>query len=401
MKRFSRAFTQLIPVVLLIQALMVVYLIREVKAVKSSSKKLKKMYVSNFTKQGHLVQELLFSFEKTFKTMEFPPVIKHVPLADEEGIVLAVHPVDIPGVAAPYNASLIAEADRYFLFFRYDTPVLGNQYIPFHTNIGCTELDAQFHPTDQGFSRIETHSRFSEDPRVVQTNGGHFLVYNDLVQDPNTKHKSLRRAMWVANLDLQQKKINYSTCLDRHICPVEKNWMPFAGDGEGLHFIYSITPHEILNVALPQKGQITSEIPHRQQPILSQEDWPTQWGIPRGGTPAQLVDGEYLTFFHSAAEDHRGLRWYFMGAYTFKATAPYEITRISPYPILFKGIYDSPHENTSNKRIRSIYPAGFVVKNTDGKDLIHLSCGENDSKVKIVTLDKEALLKSLKKVVRN
>ena len=33
-----------------------------------------------------------------------------------------------------------------------------------------------------------------------------------------------------------------------------------------------------------------------------------------------------------------------------------------------------------------------------GKQLIHLACGENDAAVKIVTLDQEVLLRSLKKV---
>jgi hypothetical protein len=38
------------------------------------------------------------------------------------------------------------------------------------------------------------------------------------------------------------------------------------------------------------------------------------------------------------------------------------------------------------------------VENRDGQDLIHLSCGENDSAIKILTFDKEALLKTLKPI---
>ncbi len=388
---------QFVRVVLLVQVFMVFYLIFEVKEIKKSSKKLQKSYAVSTIKQGKLAQELLFSFAESFKPLELPAILKHVPFADAQGIVLSTKKVEIPGVTAPYNASLIAEKDRYFLFFRYDTPVIGKEYIPFYPNIGCAELDENFQPTNQGFSRIETHSRFSEDPRVIQVHDQYYLVYNDLVQNPKLKHKNLRRAMWVANLDLEKKKINYKTCLDRRLCHIEKNWMPFAGKDDGLHFIYSITPHEILNVA-PDKGVIHISAASTKQNLLSEEDWPAQWGLPRGGTPAQLVDGEYLAFFHSATEDHRGIVWYLMGAYTFKATEPHEITRISPYPILFKGIYDSPHENTAEKRIRAIYPAGFVLKSQEGRDVIHVSCGENDSRVKIVTMDKEALLKSLKPI---
>ena len=85
-----------------------------------------------------------------------------------------------------------------------------------------------------------------------------------------------------------------------------------------------------------------------------------------------------------------------MGAYTFTSSSPFKITRISPYPILFKGVYDTPHQVFANSKVRSIYPAGFICEHREGKELIHVSCGENDSGMKIISMDKNALLASLK-----
>jgi hypothetical protein len=47
---------------------------------------------------------------------------------------------------------------------------------------------------------------------------------------------------------------------------------------------------------------------------------------------------------------------------------------------------------------RVIFPAGFAVEKRPEGDLIHVSCGENDSGIKIVSFRKEALFKSLKKL---
>ena len=94
----------------------------------------------------------------------------------------------------------------------------------------------------------------------------------------------------------------------------------------------------------------------------------------------------------------RSRPWYAMGAYTFETKAPYRITSISTAPILFKGIYDTPVKNTASSKKKSIYPAGITLAKEDGKEVVHVSCGENDSTVKVITFYKEELLKSLKQV---
>ena len=77
-----------------------------------------------------------------------------------------------------------------------------------------------------------------------------------------------------------------------------------------------------------------------------------------------------------------------MGAYTFEKQPPFRITKISKYPIVCK--------ETKNKKI--VFPCGFVVDHKEDRDRIHLSYGENDNKAKIMSLDKQTLMQSMKEV---
>ena len=330
-------------------------------------------------KNSALVMDLNLALDQRFGPQRLPYALAQLPTAEEMGIVLSVKTIDLP--VKPYNASLTQKEGTNFLVFRYDVPIDGDPKMPYRPHIGCVELDPNFSPRAASFSPIDTQSNFSEDPRIFHNGDHYFLVFNEPV--PNTKRL---RGMRMGEIDLTQKTLSPIISLNIHSRRVEKNWSPFVYKGKS-HFIYSINPHRILEYPSLQPANLGAES------LLSEADWPRAlWGTPRGGTPAQLVDGEYLSFFHSAFEDPRGIIWYTMSAYTFEAAPPFRITRISPHPITFRGIYDSPHREIANAQVRCLYPAGFV---TDG-DKIHLSCGENDSAVKIITIDTKALLKSLK-----
>ena len=330
-----------------------------------------------------LLSELNFTVEQRFDCQQLPHALARLPKADEQGIVLSIKTISIPSAIVPYNASLIAQESGYQLFFRYDLPLAGKSKVPFYSHIGYVKLDHNFDLREPQLHTIETHSNFSEDPRVFQNGERCFLVFNDVIANGNRP-----RSMWMGELDEEQKVLNSIRTLAPNPTRTEKNWSPFVYEGEP-YFVYSINPHQILKYPSMLPMNLGSES------MLSDLDWPSNiWGVLRGGTPAQLVDGEYLAFFHSAFGDRKGIGWYVMGAYTFEATPPFRITSISPYPILFKDIYNSPLQNTANPRIRCLYPAGFVCD----QGLIHVSCGENDSAVKIITMDKKALLNSLKRV---
>lgn len=365
------------------------YLKKEVKSLYKTVKR-NKLFYKNIKKGVKTSMPLL-------GRVTIPSYIQNIPLANNTGLVVSSKKVKIRGVDAPYNASIIKKAgsQNYLLFFRYD--VMDDRSVHgYFTYIGCAELDKNFNQTEDEFKIIDTSSSYSEDPRVVFIGDELFLTYNDFMQD-NKKG----RAIYIANLDKKSLKVKYKTNLDMHLQPIEKNWIPFEYVGKNgkptLHFEYYLNPHKIIKLDDPSVNNIT----HLTFPNISTYQhlyWPYEWGVLRGGTSVKKVDGKYLGFFHSSFIVENKFSWYIMGAYTFDSKPPFNMTSISHYPILFDGIYDSPIMNTASPSKRVIFPCGFVVENRDGRDLIHISCGENDCAVKIVTLDKEKLFASMKKL---
>ena len=116
----------------------------------------------------------------------------------------------------------------------------------------------------------------------------------------------------------------------------------------------------------------------------------------RGGTPGLLIDKEYLAFFHCskgmATQQSEGkmMTHYFMGAYTYSASPPFALTRVSPKPIIGKNFYNGPMHNTW-KPLRVVFPCGFVF---DQKH-IWIVYGRQDHETWVVKLDRNAFFKSL------
>jgi predicted GH43/DUF377 family glycosyl hydrolase len=304
-----------------------------------------------------------------------PAPLRRLPSVDA-----VVHVVQIEGVLAPYNASLIRRGDGYLLFFRYDTRV-EHPIRPYFTHIGCALLGNRFEQIGE-FVTIDTKSNFSEDPRALSLGDKIVLSYNDFLPD-----QYVQRSIRYAILDIETLQTQQVRNLHIHKQNIEKNWTPFSYGGS-LYFEYFITPREVLKVA--QLGEDGVEFfPQAWQRL----PWPVKWGMPRGGTPACVIDDRYLAFFHSSFVAE-GITWYVMAAYTFSAHPPFQLTAISAHPILFRGIYDSAILNTAPLNQYSVFPAGLVVED----DLIHISLGENDSAVKIVTLNREEIMSNLKGV---
>ncbi len=320
----------------------------------------------------------LFSDSEVLLPVEF----YQIPFADQEKIVLGVKEVAIRQVDAPYNAALTKnEKGEYLLFFRYDIKEKGSFN---HNYIAVVELDEKLEQKSN-FKPIDIRSEFGNDPRVIKNHSQFFLVYNDTFSS-NPKD----RIMKIAEIDLSDYQLKYITGLDRRLKPTEKNWVPFhfcGGASDEVCFIYSIQPYDVLKLENTRENNLK-----KLMEISRIDPFPWSWGPPRGGTPAELVNGEYLTFFHSSFKDWYGRRWYAMGAFTFEAKPPFKITAVSPHPILFDGIYTSPHLNGASNKLRCIFPSGLLITE-DGKLLV--SCGENDSSVKIITFDQDALLNSL------
>lgn len=324
-----------------------------------------------------------------------PPEFDHIPLSNN-GLVLEVKKLDVRNVVAPYNPALIEHEDGYLVFFRYD--IVKQMHLNlYNTYIGCAELDKDLKQTEKEFITLDMKSEFAEDPRVMRHNGNLSLIYNSLVPA-----KFYSRAMHIAEVDLNNKAASKIEKIDLHLSKVEKNWAPFtykADDGtETIHFEYQVLqPRQILKYTSSDTPEWV-ESPASKDLDKWCEKWAKKWGQPLGGTSARLVDDEYLSFFHSKFKAKDGVWWYVMGAYTFEAKPPFRVTGVSTHPILFDGIYETPALNTASPDKYVIFPCGFAVEEKSGKTLIHLGCGENDSSIKIVTFDKDALVKNLQKI---
>lgn len=311
-----------------------------------------------------------------------PSKLKEIPFADQSGIVTKVTRVTLPGIPHHYNSSLTLDPEGdFFLFYRHDLPY-GKDPYKFNSYIGVSKLDSAFSCTTSPISTSLIPSEYSEDPRALLWGGGIYLSYNDEIP-----HIMGGRSIHITKLSHSLTPSDNRYNLDLCLKPVEKNWAPFLHNDE-VYFEYSINPHKIIK--WNQESNIIEHQLSHERGIRRSIEWERKWGILRGGTPAQLVGNEYLSFFHSSFRE-LGVNWYVMGAYTFEAEPPFRITKISKAPIIFKGIYDTPPSHTAPKNLRSLFPAGFVI---DG-DEIHVSCGENDCATKIISFNKEKLLESL------
>jgi len=315
-----------------------------------------------------------------------PPELAKIPLGEKNDIVLGVTTPGLRNAHAAHNASIIEKDDKFLLFFRYDL-LEQMQLQEFSTHIGCAELDQDFNQTEKEWKEIDLHTTSAEDPRVVKKGNELLLFFNAKVPE----YKGARR-MYVAGLDEQNLSTQYTNHLDLYLKTVEKNWVPFLGSSDEVYFQYQLSPVSILHLTNPEAGEINSI--SRGESLG--EFWPRKWGKPLGGTPGRLVDGQYISFFHSKFVDKKGMFWYVMGAYTFDRNHPEVITSVSEYPIMFEGIYDSKVSNTADLNKRVIYPSGFAIEEKDGKTLLHVACGENDSAIKIVTMDKARLIDSMR-----
>jgi len=338
--------------------------------------------------------------------------LQRIPFAEDKGLLKNIRTVRIEGVQAPYNGSILENEKGYLMVFRYDVKIRKTfagmntpfrQKIPFHTQkmpfktfLGSVQLDKQFNQIAP-FKQIDTKSEFSEDPRIFTANGKLYLSYNDMQEN-----EVYSRSMRLAELNPETMQPIFISDIDQHINHTEKNWVPFtlkeASGEERIYFGYGINPHKIMGMEDPESNQMKHPVfPHNVS--LQKMPWPEKkWGVLRGGTPAILVDGQYLAFFHTLFYENKR-PWYVMGAYTFESAPPYRVTSVSSEPIVFKGMYETPAVNTAHSKKKAIYPAGIVLGIEEGREVIHISCGENDSLNKILTFDKEALIKSLTPVV--
>jgi hypothetical protein len=136
------------------------------------------------------------------------------------------------------------------------------------------------------------------------------------------------------------------------------------------------------------------------------------YGEARGGTPAKLIwtkpyGWRYLTFFHS--QRHTGIYRvlsYYMGAYLFEPTPPFQITHMTPDPIICNPCYNESFGWAFRSIDYIIFPMSFLVyPSDDGKRkkymvkddlykerILFLTFGRNDRSGWVMTLNLSGLI---------
>lgn len=305
-----------------------------------------------------------------------------------QDFVLETKKLTIPKYPDAFNPSIIRWQNSLLLSFRARDPLTGITNI-----VGFHWLDDEFElkgdPQILNIAYCPLAGSMIQDPRLISINGKLYIIYSDIWKFPI---KDVRR-MYVG--EVQYDGLNFFANYPEVLLhfdgeggnKYEKNWVPFEYNGD-LLLSYTINPHKVLYPIPGTKKCVTiawSEIAHI---------W--EWGELRGGTPAFLVDGEYLAFFHSSLllrthhSKGRLMPHYVMGAYTFQPYPPFAITKISPEIIVGKNFYNGPSYNTW-KPIRVVFPCGFVFDKT----AIWIAYGRQDHEIWIAKLDKKKLLQSL------
>lgn len=306
-------------------------------------------------------------------------------IVQEKQITLADYP-------DAFNPSILKVNDGYLLSFRY-CPNRSYDYLSY---IGIARLNDQFECIsspqllDMRISNPEIPSH-TEDARLISVDEKIYLLFND---DPISKAPTPqdRRDIFLAELIINDTTIDMMPAvklkhpLEYENQRIQKNWTPFDWKGT-LLLSYQINPHEILSPDL-ETGEATP---------LYKTKIPKYWplGQLRGGTPAQLVDNEYLAFFHSstmlktpASPKHQKYH-YFMGAYTFEKDPPFRIKKFSLGPIVGSTFYSA-----QDVAKHVIFPGGFVYT----APYLYVVYGRDDREIWLVIIDKKGLMEHLEGV---
>ncbi len=309
-------------------------------------------------------------------------------------IILSTKQIRLKGFKDAFNPSILKTEKGFLITFR----CLGGwaeRLDPsgdFLSYVGAVFLDEDFKPITKPKilntrSNGNTVQSQSEDARIFSYKGRPCLIYNDN-NEMNVTNSCDRRDMFIAEILLSEKDVSLSlpiklVCEAKRHQYCQKNWVPFEWEGKVL-LSYTIEPHEVLY------SNFYNGICHVKCSTFAGINW--DYGQLRGSSAAVLVDGEYFAFFHSSIRCFSpvsvdGNRYhYFMGAYTFSKDPPFQITKISPEPIIHKSFY-----KRSGELKRVVFPGGFVIED----DLLYLAYARDDKEIWMATFDFAKLKESL------
>lgn len=297
-----------------------------------------------------------------------------------------------------FNASIIRWHGELLMSFRDIADPLKACSImsASESSIYIVRLDENFSPIGEPYEiplQIGPLPSRSEDARLLNVDNRLYLIYSKN-EDEVVTEGGFR--MYVSELEFDGH--NFQVVHNEELADFEgqlpnkreKNWIPFNYQ-DNLFLAYELVPHRILAPILDGSG-----VCETFATTVSSIVW--DWGELRGGTPALLIDKNYyISFFHSCLEmaslHSKGetVLHYFIGAYLFTSEPPFEISKISPEPIIGTNFYHGEDYEPYWKPVRVVFPCGLLVEN----DSIWISYGRQDHEIWIAKLAKQELLESL------
>ena len=270
-------------------------------------------------------------------------VFRGIPLGDDEKIVRDLFSITVPGCPDAYNPSILSLDDGFLLSFRHRT---NNASV-----VGLVRLNKDFEIVEKP-SFLESN-RILEDARLFRHDGKVWAVCTDVVG-----WTPVQTRIALCQIDLNIPSFTSVVDLDYHPMAMEKNWVPLRyKDAEGIENLYLVYAHNPFHVR-----KVVSSIKGITEGIFLEErkrdvPWEKKWGRISGGTPCISLGKEQLAFFHSHFSLGYRKDFYVIGAVTFENTPPFRIKKISPHPIIARGMYPdySPLGN-----IHVVFPGGVV-----------------------------------------
>ncbi len=317
------------------------------------------------------------------KTISESP-ISDIPLGNDEKIVRDLFTITIPGYPYAYNPSIVPLDDGFLLSFRYRPEDK-------KSIVGLVRLNKNFEVV--GEPTLLASSRTLEDARLFWHDGKVWATCTDVTcWDP------IRTCTALCQITLDTPSFISVVDLDYHPREMEKNWVPLLHkDDKGTEDLYLVYTHDPLHVR-----KVVSPIQGITEETFSEErcrdvPWVRKWGQISGGTPCISLGKEQLAFFHSRFNSDQ-VTYYVMGAVTFENTPPFRIKKISPHPIVARGMFTIPWAPLYPPwclTMRVVFPGGLVRMEKNGEWLLYVVYGENDSGVRVMVVDEKELLNSL------
>lgn len=323
-----------------------------------------------------------------------------------QDFVLETKKIDIPDYPHAFNPSIIKWKGQWLMSFRVvrdenniskSIPNIGSASV---MDIGLIYLDDELNPIGNPQFIFLDHPNkkrpylLAEDARLIVNEEHLYLIYS-ANKEAEIEDSGFR--VYVALLDKDDK--NNLFCIHNECLSIfegvnpnkrEKNWTPFIFQSE-LLLSYQIFPHKIFRPLLD--GSEYCETVGNSLPSLIWE-----WGELRGGTPAlQLNEDYYLGIFHSSTclstihSNNQSIPHYFMGAYLFSSSPPFNIKYISPEPIIGANFYQGLTYEPYWHPVCVVFPCGLVINEND----VWIIYGRQDHEIWIAKLDKKKLIASL------